>query len=174
MKLSLPKNYSKKEADEIQALYNIALLMGLCGVNLRFNVHDRERPLEGTIYNRLNFEITISGNLPDKYFKYSLIHELGHYLQDIQDRFYLAHNPNLASSENKILTTEEKEQIIAYEEDAWNKGEALALSYKITLDKDFYRFKQEALDSYRALPTIEHPRPANPIHLGLKWMTEPF
>ncbi len=155
MYLALPKSFPKQDAKEIKRIVAYAYSCGIRGISVFTDFHNAGENI--SFYNRLEATITISSSLPSKVFKYTLLHELGHYLQDVEDRFKImyAQNQNVISIQNDVPTEDEKEDILNYEKNAWERAELVSKVLEIKLPKDFYTTKAEALESYKNMPEIK-------------------
>lgn len=87
---------------------------------------------------------------------YSLLHEVGHFIQLIK-------NPKIFSSDkyfmidNKMarlfpLTQEEKSWLLMIERDAWEKGKLVANLLDIEIDLCYDDLRRECIASYEELP----------------------
>lgn len=124
----------------------------LCEVSIIF-----KKEVDGTgEYRPGRREVAIERGLGQSAIISTLLHELGHFMDDLRNptnnfanRF---HNDGRTAIEKELyLTQRQKNQVLKLEKEAWKNAEALARQLKIPMGRWFYQDKESSLNSYRAI-----------------------
>ena len=127
----------------------------LCRVSINFVDHMEEF---GCYYGNKR-SITISKSLGQAELLATLLHELGHFIDDLRNphnhltnRFH--NGARTAIEEDRKLTFLQKKRLLKIEREAWKNARALAKQLDIPLGNWFYKDEKSALASYYAKKVI--------------------
>lgn len=87
---------------------------------------------------------------------YTLIHEIGHYIQDMENGFQRSRK-HISKEMKQICVFQAfdqkntKDSYIEHERQAWDYGEDFAKYLKIKLSPNFYKFREYHIKSYESL-----------------------
>jgi hypothetical protein len=142
MKLKNYKSYLKK----------IKAYAKLCNVSIVF-----KKEVDGTgEYRPSRREVVIEKGLPQSAILSTLLHELGHFVDDLtnpsnhfSNRF---HNDGRTAIENdRDLTMLQKKRILKLEKEAWKNARALARQLNIPIGSWFTKDEKSSLNSYYSI-----------------------
>lgn len=109
-------------------------------------------------YNPNKRTITIARNQSESEKISTLLHEMGHFIDDTRNpnRFamkYHFHGYGKLEKEYAVLTVNQKDAVMRAEMSAWKNARALARQLKIPLGKWFYTDETRCLNTYRPIRT---------------------
>lgn len=124
----------------------------LCNVRITFV---KNLPESGE-YRPLRREVIIDRNLDQAAKLSTLLHELGHFMDDLRNPFNnfanRFHNDGrTAIDQERHLTMNQKKKILKTEKEAWKNARALASQLNIPLGKWFNQDEKSSLNSYYAI-----------------------
>lgn len=128
----------------------------MCRVSIKFVNHMEE----GGAYLGNRRSISISKKLSNIETIATLLHELGHFIDDLRNphnhlsnRFH--NGARTAIEEDRKLTFLQKKRLLKIEREAWKNARALARQLDIPLGAWFYKDEKSALATYYAKKTID-------------------
>jgi hypothetical protein len=107
-------------------------------------------------YDPNNRTITIDRKLSQSEIISTMLHELGHYLDDSRNPTKYGNNHHYygrtrLERELSELTTNQKAIVWDTELEAWKNAEALAYQLRIPLSKWYWKDKESSLNTYRSI-----------------------
>ena len=124
----------------------------LCGIKVEFR-----KEVDGIgAYVPSRRSIVIETSLSQSHTISTLLHELGHFVDDFRNpnnhfnnRF---HNDGRTAIENeRALTARQKKKVLQLEREAWKNGRALARQLNIPLGRWFFQDEKSSFNTYRSI-----------------------
>ena len=147
------------EREDVMKLRNYKIYMKqikafakLCNIRITFV---KNMPECGE-YRPNRREVLVDKDLPEAVKISTLLHELGHFMDDLRNplnnfanRFH--NDGRNAIDQERHLTMLQKKRILKTEKEAWKNARALASQLSIPLGKWFYQDEKSSLNSYYAI-----------------------
>ncbi|MBX2986749.1 MAG: hypothetical protein KF802_02530 [Bdellovibrionaceae bacterium] len=149
---------------DFKKIIDFMTLIGVSSFNVAHLLGKDEPDLDDSpFYNKIDQSITIPDSMAEEAIKYALLHEIGHHLEAIKNRFtdFWLHQSGRARAEDI-------EEVMQEELNAWVNAESVAHTLGIKLGPKYKEFKTQCLKTYQDIYDAQIKEQVNPLNMQFK------